>query len=93
VPVGLAQGRIGGPVAAGLAQQLVMVAHDELAAGLGGGAPLAQGAGATQRAEGGPWGAQIRSCSSLVLMEEPTEHVTSAHPASPALGRDTQTDR
>jgi hypothetical protein len=39
------------------------------------------------------WGAQIRSCSSLILMEEPTEQVTSMHPASPALAYDTQTDR
>src|SRR6266545_2432610 len=52
-PVVIPQVGVLGPVAAGLAQQRVVVAQDELAAGLGRGAPLAQRAGATQRAEGG----------------------------------------
>src|SRR6266487_6560639 len=46
-PVVLAQSGVLGPVAAGLTQQGVVVADDELAAGLGGGAPPTQRAGAT----------------------------------------------
>src|ERR1019366_458199 len=49
----LAQPGAGGPVPAGGAQQVVALVQDELAAGLAGGAPLAQRAAAAQRAEGG----------------------------------------
>src|SRR6266545_6731845 len=59
-PVAFPQVGVVGPLAAGLAQQGVVPMRDELAAGLGGGAPAAQRAGAAPRTEGGDPGGTDR---------------------------------